>query len=112
MKAGDVQRETLIACFLLAGFAVFAGEVTNQLLPGMTVAAGLLLGSVNAFVFPAMFERGATGMVAALMRLGVFTSIAVVVAFVMAAPMWAIALGIAAAQMIMVVVGVRRGLRA
>lgn len=112
MKAGDVQRETLIACLLLAGIAVVAGEVTNQLLPAVTIAGGLLLGSVNAFVFPAMFERGATGMVAALTRLAMFTSIAVVIAFVMAAPIWAVALGMGAAQMIMVAVGVRRGLRA
>lgn len=112
MKAGDVQRETLIACSLLAGSAVFTGEVTNQLLTGVTVATGLLLGSANAFVFPAMFDRGATGMVAALMRLSIFSALAVLIAFVMAAPMWAIALGIAGAQMIMVAVGVRRGLRA
>ncbi len=112
MTSGGVLRVTVAACCVLAAAVAVTGIVAGHAGLGAGVAAGLLLGSVNGYLIQALLSRGTPFVAASLMRLVGLTLIVALAALVVGGSAWTIALGIGLAQLVMVAVGVRQGLRA
>lgn len=112
MRAGSVQQETVVASMILAGAVVLGAGLAGHLLLGAGVGAGIIIGSLNGFMIQAMLDRGAPIAVTSMVRLGLFTILALVAARFVGGSVWPIVIGIAVAQLVMVGVGVRQGRRA
>ncbi|HXM72420.1 MAG TPA: hypothetical protein VN940_04240 [Candidatus Dormibacteraeota bacterium] len=112
MRAGSIQQETLITSLVLAG-AVFAfAYLADQMLIGAGVAVGLVVGSFNGFIIKAALDRRAPMLITSVFRLGLFTLLGLSAARLLGGSIWPVVAGIAAAQLVMVGVGVRQGRRA
>jgi hypothetical protein len=112
VRAGSIQRETVIVSLVLAG-AVFAGAgLVGQILLGAAVAVGLVVGSLNGFIIKAALDRGAPMLVTSFLRLALFTLLALFAARLLGGSIWPVVAGIAAAQLVMVGIGVRQGRQA
>lgn len=112
MKPSGLQRETLIACIALGGVAAVVGSSLGQPLLGEALGAGVVVGSLNVLLLPAMVERGAHGALAGFIRISLFSSTALGIALVIGAPIWTLAIGLGLAQIVMAVASARQGLRA
>ena len=109
--AGSIQQETLITSWALAG-AVFAGAyLTGQMLVGAGVAVGLVVGSFNGFIIKAALDRRAPILITSVLRLALFTVLGLTAARLLGGSIWPVVAGIAAAQLVMVGIGVRQGRR-
>jgi len=75
------------------------------------VAGGLLLGSLNGYLIQGLMGRGAPFVASSLLRIVFFSSVVLLAAFVLRGEAWTVALGIGVAQLVMVGVGIRRGLQ-
>jgi hypothetical protein len=112
VRAGSIQRETVIISLVLAG-AVFVGAgLVGQLMLGAAVGVGLVIGSLNGFIIKAALDRGAPMLITSFLRLALFTLLALFAARMLGGSIWPVVAGIAAAQLVMVGTGVRQGRRA
>ena len=111
MTSGGLLQKTMVGCLILAAVAGIAGVVSGYAGVGAGLAVGLLLGSVNGYLIQGLLNRGAPFVAASLLRIVFFSSIVLMAALLLRDTAWALALGIALAQLVLVAVGVRAGLR-
>lgn len=104
-------RETVVASLFLAAVVIVASMLFKRLDVGMGLAAGLVIGSANGYLLVASLGRRAPFVAASMVRLALLTSTALVVALVLHSAIWAVALGVGVAQIVMTAVAVRAGLR-
>lgn len=112
MRVGSIQRETLITCALLAGAVFVVADLAGDVLVGAGVAIGLVIGSLNGFIIKAALDRGAPMLITSVLRLSLFTLLGLFAARMLGGSIWPVVAGIAAAQLVMVVIGVRQGRQA
>lgn len=111
MTSGGVLKTTAIGCALAAAGALAAGVATGHPAVGAGLAAGLLLGSANGYLLQALLGRGTPFVASTLLRIALFSSLVIAAAFVLRAAAFAVPLGIGLAQLVLVGVGMRQGLR-
>ncbi len=104
-------RGTVAASAVLAAAVVLAAGISGHLMLGIDVAAGLLVGSCNGFLILGAVSQGAPFVASSIVRLAFLSAVALLVALVIGGSAWAVILGVAGAQLVMVAVGVREGLR-
>jgi hypothetical protein len=112
VRAGSIQRETLITSLIFAVALVAGADLAGQMVLGVGFGAGLVLGSINGFIIQAALDRGAPVLVTSFLRLVFFSLLALVAARLLGVSVWPVVIGIGAAQLVMVGVGVRQGRRA
>jgi hypothetical protein len=112
VRAGSIQRETLVISLLLAGAVFVAADLAGDVLVGAGIGIGLVIGSLNGFIIKAALDRGAPMLVTSFLRLSLFTLLALFAARVLGGSIWPVVAGVAAAQLVMVGIGVRQGRRA
>ena len=112
MKDGAIMRETVATSVILAAVAVPVGLLAGRPTVGLGLALGLVMGSFNGHAVVALLDRHMPFMGASIVRLTSLSSAAILVALVAGAPPWAGLLGVASAQVVMVVAAVRHGLQA
>lgn len=111
MTSGGLLRQTVVACSIAAVAATVIGSALGHPAAGLAMAAGLMLGSLNGYLIQGLLNRGAPFVAASLMRILFFSSLVLIAALTLRTNAWALALGIGLAQLVMVGVGIRRGLR-
>ncbi len=111
MKVGGILRETVVASAVLAAVITLVAGVTGHLTFGLSVGAGLLLGSGNGYLFLALLNHGTPVVAGSMLRLISTSVLALAAFFVFGLTMWPAILGLAAAQLVMVGASVRQGLR-
>ena len=111
MTSGGLLRQTVLACSIAAACAAAAASVLGHVEAGLALAAGLVLGSLNGYFIQGLLNRGTPFVAASLMRILFFSSLVLIAALTLRTNAWALALGIGLAQLVMVGVGIRRGLR-
>ena len=112
MKSGGLLRNMLVACALAALVAASAGVAIGRADIGLGLAAGLLLGSLNGYLIQELMARGTPFAASGVFRILLFSSFALLAAITLHAIAWTIPLGIGLAQLVLVAVGLRQGLRA
>jgi hypothetical protein len=112
VRVGSIQRETVIGSVLLACAVVLTAGLAGQMLIGAGLGVGLVLGSFNGFIIQAVLDRGAPVLATSVLRLAMFSLLALIAARLLGGSIWPVVIGIAAAQLVMVGVGVRKGWRA
>ena len=112
MKVGGVVRETVVASAALATVIVLVAGVVGHLSVGLGVGAGLVIGSFNGRLVAGTLEMGTPFVASSVIRMAAVSAIAILVALLVGIAIWAVLIGVAAAQLIMVAAGVRNGLRA
>ncbi len=106
-----VPGDTLAGSVAL-GLAVTSVAAASGHAPaGLGIALGLVIGSANGYLIVALLDRNSSFLFASLMRLTALTALAVGGALLLQSSAWTVLLGVAAAQLVMVAAGVRRGLR-
>ncbi len=105
-------RDTVVASAILAMAITLLAGLSGHLTFGLSLAAGLLLGSGNGYLFLALLNHGTPLVTGSLFRLISITVLALMVSVVFGLSMWPALLGLAAAQLVMVAACVRQGLRA
>jgi len=98
-------------CAVLAAAVAAGSAITGHAPYGAGIAAGLLLGSLNGFLIQSLIRRGMPFAASSLLRLVVFSAVAVFAALTLRSVGWTIPLGLGIAQLVMVGAGVRQGLR-
>ncbi|HKW58513.1 MAG TPA: hypothetical protein VJR46_02035 [Candidatus Dormibacteraeota bacterium] len=111
MTSDGLLRNTVVVSAILAVVAGTAVALAGHVLVGAALAAGMLLGSLNGFLIQGLLARRAPFAAASLLRIVFFSSIVLVAALSLRDAAWAVALGIALAQLVMVAAGVKAGLR-
>ena len=111
MTSGALLRQTLVGCAILAVAVAVVASAAGYPGHGFGVAGGLLLGSLNGYLIQGLMGRGAPFVASSLMRIVFFSSVVLLAAFVLRGEAWTVALGIGVAQLVMVGVGIRTGLR-
>jgi hypothetical protein len=112
VRAGSIQRETLVTSLVLAVALVVGADLAGQMVLGVGLGTGLILGSLNGFIIQAALNRGAPILASSFLRLVLFTLLALLAARLLGGSVWPVAIGIGAAQLVMVGIGVRQGQRA
>lgn len=112
MRFGGILRETVIACAAAAAIAVVAGGIIGHLSIGAGLGAGFLVGAANGYAVAGLLDRGIPFAVGAIMRMLFFSAAAIAAALLLGIEPWAVLLGVAAAQFVMVAASIRQGLRA
>jgi hypothetical protein len=111
VTSGALLRKTVFAC---AAFAVaLAGglSMAGHPVEGISLGVGMMLGSANGYLLQGLMGRGTPFVASSLLRIVLFSSVVLMVAFAARDSAWAVALGIGLAQLVLVGVGVREGLR-
>jgi hypothetical protein len=104
-------RETVLASAVLAvAITLFAG-LTGHITFGLSVAAGLVVGSGNGYLVLAFLNHGTPFVAGSMFRLTSITVLALIGFLVLRLSMWPAVLGLAAAQLVMVAASVRQGMR-
>jgi hypothetical protein len=111
VTSGGLVRQTVLACSIAAVCAAAVAAVLGHAEAGLAMAAGLVLGSLNGYLIQGLLNRGTPFVAASLMRILLFSSLVLLAALTLRANAWAFALGIGLAQLVLVGVGIRRGLR-
>ena len=109
MRFGGILKETVAASAAAAVVVTLAGAVLGHFSTGAGLAAGLLIGSFNGHALAALMARGAPFVASTIVRLAAFTAVAIAVAFLLGSDAWAVLLGVAAAQGVLVAAAVRQG---
>jgi len=112
MTPGGLLRVTVTVCAVLALLVAGGSILVGHAPVGLALAAGLMLGSLNGYMIQALMGRGAPFRAASVGRLMMFSSVAILAAFLLGNVAWSFPLGIGIAQLVMVGAGVRQGLRA
>jgi hypothetical protein len=105
-------RETVVASAVLATAVILAAGLAGHLIFGLSVAAGLLLGSANGYMVLALLNHGTRFVAGSMFRLISITALAIMASLVFGFTLWPSLLGLAAAQLVMVAASVRQGMRA
>ena len=111
MTSGGLLRQTVLVCSIAAAGAAVVASALGHVEAGLAMAAGLVLGSLNGYLIQGLLNRGTPFVAASLMRILFFSSLVLFAALTLRANAWALALGIGMAQLVLVGVGIRRGLR-
>lgn len=111
MTSGGLLRQTVVGCAVLAFGSLVVAVSLGHVDVGLGLAAGLLLGSMNGYLIQGFIARGAPFIAASLLRIVLFSSIVLLAAVALRGEAWTLALGIGVAQLVMVLSGVRAGLR-
>ena len=111
MTSGGVLRQTVLACVAISVAIAAVAAAGGHAAIGLGVAVGLILGSANGYLIQGLLNRGAPFVAASLLRILFFSSLVLIAALTMGGSAWTVALGIGLAQLVMVVAGVRSGLR-
>jgi hypothetical protein len=111
VRAGSIQQETLITSLILAGAVFVAAYLAGQMLVGAGVGVGLVVGSFNGFIIKAALDRRAPMLITSVLRLAFFTLLGLSAARLLGGSIWPVVAGLAAAQLVMVGIGVRQGRR-
>jgi hypothetical protein len=112
VRLGSIQGQTLSLCLLLAGMVFLGAELAGQTAVGMGLAVGVLIGSFNGFTLQAVVDRRAPILATSIVRLALFSLLSIAVARLIGGSIWSVVLGVGLAQLVMVAVGARQGLRA
>lgn len=112
MRAGAIQRDAVVASLILTGAVMLVTGVAGQWVLGADVGTGIVLGALNGFLIQVVLDRGAPILATSFLRLMMLTLLALLAARLMGSVVWPVVVGIAAAQLVMVGVGVRQGRRA
>jgi hypothetical protein len=112
VRAKSVQGQTLGVALSLAAAVILVSVLTGHAGVGAALGAGLVLGSVNGFLIQSTLDRRAPILATSFVRLALFTLLALAAARLTGLSVWPLVGGIALAQLVMVGVGVRQGLRA
>jgi len=112
VRPGSIQAETLGASLLLAAAVILSAGLAGQGTLGAGVGVGLVLGSFNGFIIKALLDRRAPMLPTSILRLAMYSLIALLAARILGGSVWPVVIGIGIAQLVQVGVGVRRGLRA
>ena len=112
MRAGSIQQETLITSLILAGAVLAGAGLAGHTLVGAGIGLGLVLGALNSFIIKAALDRGVPMLASGLLRLAMLTLLALIAARLLGNSVWPVVAGVAAAQLVMVGIGVRQGSRA
>lgn len=111
MTSGGVLQKTVVACLVISVATAVVGSLTDHAVIGFGLAAGLLLGSLNGYLIQGLLTRGAPFFASSLLRIVLFSTVVLVAALLLRSMAWTIALGIGVAQLVMVAMGIRQGLR-
>lgn len=111
MTSGGVLRQTVLACLVLSVAVAVVASAIGYTGIGLGLAVGLMLGSANGYLIQGLLNRGAPFVAASLLRIVFFSSLVLIAALTLRSSAWSVALGIGLAQLVMVVAGVRSGLR-
>jgi hypothetical protein len=101
----------MVASVVLAAAVVIGGAFADQTLLGAGIGVGLVLGALNGFFIQATLDRRAPILATSLLRLAMFTLLALIAARLVGGSVWSVVAGIATSQLIMVGIGVRQGWR-
>jgi hypothetical protein len=112
MKSAGLLRDMFVACALVALAAAAAGAATGHVGVGLGLAAGLMLGSLNGYLLQGLMDRGTPFAASGIFRILLFSSFALIAVLTLRSIAWTVPLGIGLAQLVMVGVALRRGLRA
>jgi len=112
VRPGSIQAETLGASLLLAAAVILSAGLAGKGTLGAGVGVGLVLGSFNGFIIKALLDRRAPMLPTSILRLAMYSLIALLAARILGGSVWPVVIGIGIAQLVQVGVGVRRGLRA
>lgn len=111
MRVGGIQRETVAGSLVLAAAAFLVADLTGHSVLGLGLGTGLVLGSLNSFMIQAMLDRGAPVLATSVLRLAMFSLLALIAARLLGGLVWPVVMGMGVAQLVMVGIGVRRGWR-
>ncbi|HET7418977.1 MAG TPA: hypothetical protein VFL27_01195 [Candidatus Dormibacteraeota bacterium] len=111
MRAGTVQGQSLGIVVVLAPALFAVAALAGYPSAGAAIGAGLLLGSANGFLIQSTFDRRAPILATSFVRLALFTGVAFGAAALTGMPIMPLVGGLALAQLVMVGVGVRQGIR-
>jgi hypothetical protein len=78
---------------------------------GFGLAAGILLGSCNGYLIQGLLGRRTPFVAGSLLRIVLFSSVVLLAALMLRGIAWTLPLGIGVAQLVLVAVGIRQGLR-
>ena len=112
MMSGGLLKMTVTVCAVLAAIVAAGAALSGHAAVGMGLAAGLLLGSLNGYLIQSLLGRGTPFVAGSLLRLVMFSTVAIGAALLLRGVGWSVPLGIGVAQLVMVGAGVRQGLRA
>jgi hypothetical protein len=112
VRFGGILRTTVAASAVLAAIAAIAGLIVGRAEVGVGLAIGLVIGSFNGHALVALLDRHVPFVGASLVRMAIFSAGGIMLALIVGATPWAVLLGVAGAQMVMVAAAVRQGLRA
>ena len=104
-------RDSVVASVVLAFAVVAIAALFGEQLVGIGLAIGLLLGAANGHLITLVFDRGGSFATTSLARLAVLSAVAIAAALILGAYAWAVLLGVAGAQLVMVAASIRQGLR-
>jgi hypothetical protein len=105
-------RDSVVASVVLAFAAAAVAALFGEPHVGLGLALGLLVGAANGHLIVRLFDRGGSFATTSLARLAVLSAIAIAAALLLGSQAWAVLLGVAAAQLVMVAASLRQGLRA
>jgi hypothetical protein len=105
-------RETVVASAVLAVAITLLAGLAGHLTFGLSVGAGLMLGSGNGYLVLVLLNHGTPFVASTMFRLISMTVLVLIASFVFGLTMWPAILGLAAAQLVMVAASVRQGMRA
>ncbi len=112
MRGRNVQGQTLAASFALALTVLLAATMVGNVSFGAAVSLGLVIGSVNGFSIQLMLDRRMPILVTSFLRLALLSLLALAVARLSGLSVWPMVFGVGLAQLVMVGIGARQGLRA
>jgi len=112
VRSGSIQRQTLGVCLVLAAAIAAGALLIGQPAVGAGMGLGVLIGSMNGFTVRAVIERRAPILPTSILRLALFSLLAIAAARLTGGSIWPVVLGVGMAQLAMVAVGARQGLRA
>jgi hypothetical protein len=112
VRVGRIQRETVGASLLLAGAIIVGAGMAGHAPIGTGLAAGVVLGSLNGLAIQSVLDHRGPILATSVLRLAMLTILALIAAGLLGVSVWPVAIGMGLAQLVMVGVGVRRGMRA
>lgn len=111
MRLGSIQGQTLSLCLLLAVMVFVGAELAGRASVGMGLAVGVLIGSFNGFTLQVVVDRRAPILATSIVRLTLLSLLSIAAARLIGGSIWSVVLGVGLAQLVMVAVGARQGLR-
>jgi hypothetical protein len=112
VRSGSVQGQTLSLCLVLGAAVLLGAAVAGQSVVGAGLATGIVIGAFNGFTIKAVLDRRAPILPTSIVRLALFSLVAIAAARLLGGSVWPVVIGVGIAQLVMVAVGARQGLRA